>query len=113
MKPAFRFKLNGIVIPEIRIERAMVDGERNGPLQIAVCDEWIGWFTIDYNSHLPHRHYSQFILEYRNETEWSKTDPALRRLDARHGWHRVSPSKLMKLLHNAGVIDVPEFREDR
>ncbi len=105
-KPEFRFKLNNIVIPAIRIQRALVNGEPVGKLQIAVCDEWIGWFTIDDNSHLPHKHYSQFILEYRNETEWAKIDPVVRRSDPRKGWHRASPRKLMKVLHEAGVIHV-------
>ena len=39
MKPEFLFRLNGIVVPEIRIQRAMVNGEPVGDLQIAVLDE--------------------------------------------------------------------------
>jgi hypothetical protein len=49
-KPALRFRLNGVIIPEIRIKRSMVNGEPVGDLQIAVNDENIGWFTIDDNS---------------------------------------------------------------
>jgi hypothetical protein len=109
--PDFRFRLNNVVIPEIRIQRAPVNGEPVGEVQIAVRDEWIGWFAIDDNSHLPQRHYTQFVLEYRNDTEWSKVDPILRRSDPTHGWRRVSPRKLMKVLQNAGVIDVPELRD--
>ncbi len=112
-KPEFRFKLNGFYIPEIRIERALVHGEPVGKLQIAARDEWVGWIVVDDNSTLSDRHLAQFILEYRNETDWATIDPVLRRNDPLKGWRRVSPFKLMKVLHNAGLIDIPELRENQ
>jgi hypothetical protein len=105
-KPSFRFRLNGLITPELRIERARVDGEPVGKLQIAVLDSEIGWIVIDDNASLPDKDLPQFIVEYRNETEWAKIDPVLRRTDPRNGWRRVSPRKLMKILHEAGIIEI-------
>ncbi len=112
-KPEFRFKLNGIVIPEIRIQRAVVNGHPVGKLEIAVRDSTVGWFPVDDNADLADKHLPQFVLEYRCETEWNSVDPILRRSDPKHGWHRVSPRKLMTVLQKAGLIDVPELRGKR
>jgi hypothetical protein len=103
-KPAFRFRLNGVIIPEIRIQRAMVNGEPVGDLQIAIRDETIGWFTIDDNSHLWDKHLSRFILEYRNETAWQQAEPIQRRTDSQKGWRKVSPRKLLSILEATGHI---------
>ncbi len=105
-RPDFRFRLNGIIIPEIRVQRALVKGKPIGPLQIAVRDPWIGWFTIDDNAHILERSLPQFILEYRDETAWSKLDPLVRRLEPRKGWQRVSPRRLIRVLREAGYIQV-------
>jgi len=106
MQPEFRFKLNGIVIPELRIQRAMIAGQPEGELQIAVRDEEIGWFAIDDNSHLWDKDLPRFILEFRNETEWSRTDPLQRRISKDKGWKTVTPQELIEVLAVAGVIDL-------
>src|SRR3954466_13995013 len=108
--PDFRFRLNGIIIPELRIERARVDGEPFGKLQIAALDSEIGWIVVDDNANLPDKHLAQFISENRNETEWAKIDPVFQRADPRKGWRRVSPRKLMKILNESGIIEV-DIRE--
>jgi hypothetical protein len=110
MKPEFRFRLNGIVVPEIRIQRAMIDGQPVGDLQIAVRDEDIGWFTIDGNEHLWDKRLPRFILEYRNETEWSRTDPLQRRISKDKGWKTVTTQKLLRMLQTAGYINVDDCR---
>ena len=74
MKTEFRFRVNGIVVPEIRIQRAMVNGKPVGDLQIAALDETIGLFALDDNSHLPDKDLPRFILEFRNETDWRQTE---------------------------------------
>lgn len=112
-KPDFRFRLNGVYISEIRIERALVNGESVGQLQIAARDAEIGWIVVDDNSHLHSPHLPRFELEFRNETDWQRVDPVVRRSDPSKGWHRVSPRKLMMVLQDAGLIDVPEFREEQ
>ncbi len=109
-KPDFRFRLNGLIMPELRIERARVNGKPVGKLQIAMLDSEIGWIVVDDNASLPDKDLPQFVMEYRNETEWAKIDAVLRRTDPRKGWHRVSPRKLMKVLNEAGVIEV-DLRE--
>jgi len=48
----FRFRLNGEIMLEIFVQRAMVDGEPIGPWEIAVEVDGIGLFTIDDNSNL-------------------------------------------------------------
>jgi hypothetical protein len=106
MKPEFRFRLNGIVVPEIRIQRAMVNGEHVGVLQIAALDETIGLFTLDDNSHLPDKDLPRFILEFRNETDWRQTDILHRRISKDKGWKTVTPQELIEVLAVAGVIDV-------
>jgi len=106
MKPEFRFRLIGIVVPEIRIQRAMVNGKPVGVLQIAVRDETIGWFALDDNSHLPDKDLPRFILELRNETDWRRTDTLHRRLSRDKGWKTVTPHELIEVLAVAGVIDV-------
>ena len=104
MKHEFRFRLNGIIIPEIRIGRELIDGQPIGDLCISVCDDALGWFTIDDNSRLPDKSLTQFILEYRDETLWAEMDCLGRQRDKQKGWKRVSPQKLLKVLETAGVI---------
>jgi len=110
MKPEFRFRLNGVVIPEIRIQCAMIAGQPVGDLQIAVRDEEIGWFVIDDNSDLWDKDLPRFVLEYRNETDWQQTDILHRRISKDKGWKTVTPRKLLNILQAAGYIDVEECR---
>jgi hypothetical protein len=111
MKDEFRFRLNGIIIPEIRIQRAMIAGQPVGDLQIAVRDEEIlGWFTIDGNENLWDKDLPRFILEYRNETDWQQKGLVEKRADRQKGWRTVSPRNLLKVLQAAGYINVDECR---
>jgi hypothetical protein len=53
MQTEFRFRLNGDIMPEIFIQRAMVDGEPVGEWEIAVDIDYLdGRFTLDDNSNL-------------------------------------------------------------
>ena len=57
MQTEFRFRLNGDIMPEIYIQRAMVDGEPVGQWEITVDIDYLdGRFTLDDNSHLWDRH---------------------------------------------------------
>ncbi len=112
MKPEFRFRLNSIVIPEIRIQRAMIDGKPVGDLQVAVRDETIGQFTIDGNENLWDKDLPSFILEYRNETEWQQKELVEKRTDRQKGWHEVSPQTLLEALQAAGYINVDECGDE-
>ena len=107
-RPELRFRLNGVVIPEIRVQRALVHGQPVGALEIAVCDPWIGWLTVDDNGHLPDPQLPRFFLEYRDETAWSKVDPLLRRLDPLKGWRAISSRQLLQTLRETGYIQVAD-----
>jgi hypothetical protein len=104
MKPEFRFRLNDEIIPEIFIQHAMVDGEPTGQYEIAVDVDGLGRFTIDDNSNLWDPALPQFVLEYRNETEWQQVDPILRRISRDKGWRQVTPQELVAVLESAGAI---------
>lgn len=105
-RPELRFRLNGVIIPEIAVRRASVQGHPVGPLEIAVHDPWIGWFGLDDNGGLADRNLPRFILEYRDETAWSEIDPLLRRMDPLKGWRATSPRRLLVLLRETGYIQV-------
>lgn len=94
----FRFRLNGEIIPELFIQHVMVDGESVGEWQIAVDIDGLGRFTIDDNSNLWDPALPQFVLEYRNETEWQQVDPILRRISKDKGWKTVTPDELLGIL---------------
>jgi hypothetical protein len=72
----------------------------------------ISWFTIDDNSHLADKHLPKFVLELRNETEWSLTDPILRRISKDKGGKTVSAQELLDVLHEAGYITVDEAKSE-
>lgn len=95
-RPELRFRLNGAIIPEIRVRRALVQGQPVGTLEIAVRDPWIGWFAIDDNGGLADSHLPRFILECRDEIAWSEIDPLLRRIDPLKGWRATSPRRLLE-----------------
>jgi hypothetical protein len=104
MQPEFRFRLNGRIMPEIFIQRAMVDGAPCGEYEIAVDIDGLGRFAIDDNSDLWDDSLPHFILEYRNETAWAMLPVAERRSSVAKGWNRVTPQELVAILESAGVI---------
>ena len=104
MQPEFRFRLNGRIMPEIFIQRAMVDGAPCGDYEIAVDIKRLGRFTIDDNSKLWDDSLPHFILEYRDETAWALRPVAERRSSVDKGWKRVTPHELVAILELAGAI---------
>jgi hypothetical protein len=100
-KPEFRFRLNGIYIPEIRIQRETPDGE----VQIAVMDEDLGWFVIDNNENLWNASLPRFCLENRDETSWALVPVEMRQASEDKGWNRTTPQDLVGVLWVAGVIE--------
>jgi hypothetical protein len=93
MKPEFRFRLNGEIIPEILVQPEILDGTPTGKLQIAVNDWTIGWFSIDDNENLWDKDLPRFVLEYA-------TVPM-----AGRGWRQVTTKELLNVLESAGVIN--------
>jgi hypothetical protein len=104
MQPEFRFRLNGEIMPEIFIQRALVNSESIGEWQVAVDIDGIGRFTIDDNSQLWDPALPQFVLELRDETSWALLPIPMRHASQDKGWNRVTPQELVEILESAGVI---------
>ncbi len=107
--PAFRFRLNGIIIPEIRIQRTPVQTspgqfEPIGDLQVAVNDQTVGWFVLDNNDNLWDWDLPKFVLEYRDETAWALLPVTERRASKDKGWNVTTPEELIGILQSTGVI---------
>jgi hypothetical protein len=102
--PEFRFRLNGEIMPEIFVQRALVDGEPVGQWEIEVDVYGIGRFTIDDNSNLCDPALSQFVLEFRDETSWDLLPIPHRQASVDKGWHRTTPNELVEILQSAGAF---------
>ncbi len=88
-KPEFRVRLNGVIIPEVRVQCAP-----EGGLEIAVRDAVIGWFVVTHDC----------ILEYRDETSWALLPIGVRQSSTDKGWNRTTPHELIEVLRFVGVI---------
>lgn len=100
----FRFRLNGQIMPEIFIQRALINREPVGKWQIAVDVDCIGRFTLDDNSNLWDPALPQFVLEFRDETSWALVPIPDRQASVEKGWHRVTPQELVGILEESGAI---------
>lgn len=98
--PDFRFRLNGLIITEIRVEKETPDSEH----RIAVLDEKIGWIPIDDNSHLYSDALPKFKLEYRDETAWALLPIEVRRASIDKGWNVTNPKELIGILFFEGIL---------
>jgi len=98
-KQQYQFRVNGVVMPYIRIQYEMIDGARIGKRQIAVEDDQIGWVVIDDNEDLADPALSNFVLEVR-----AFAAPVEHRLLPNRGWRKVSTQELLTLLEAAGII---------
>jgi hypothetical protein len=92
----FAFRLNGTFIPEINVQREVIDGQQVGELQLAVRDPQVGWFVIEDSP--------DYILEWRDETAWQLLPVELCRESKTKGWNRTPPRELIGVLWVAGVI---------
>jgi hypothetical protein len=110
-QPEFRFRLNGEIMPEIFIQRALVDGEPVGEWQIAVEIDGLGRFTLDDNSDLWDPALPQFVLEFRDETSWALLPQTERWASVDKGWQRVTPQELVEILQSAGLIKTESINE--
>jgi hypothetical protein len=110
-RPEFRFRLNGEIMPELFVQRAMVDGEAVGQWEIEVEVEDIGRFTIDDNSNLWDPALPQFVLEFRDETSWALLPIPDRQASVDKGWHRTTPNELVEILESAGAIKTESLNE--
>lgn len=103
-RPEFRFRLNGEIMPEIFIQRSLVDGEPVGEWQIAVDIDGLGRITLDDNSDLWDPALPQFVIEFRDETSWALLPQTERHASVDKGWYRTTPQELVEILESAGAI---------
>jgi hypothetical protein len=94
-KRQYQFRVNGLVMPYLRI----IDGPPAGRRRIAVEDAKIGWVVIDDNEDLADSALSKFILEVRDFVA-----PSERRLLPNKGWRKVGTQEVLGLLEAAGII---------
>jgi hypothetical protein len=86
--PEFRFRLNGIYLPEINV----MDGGKT----LAVKDRELGWFVVPDDPAM--------VLEYRDETAWALLPIEMCQASVDKGWNRATPQELIGILWNSGVL---------
>jgi hypothetical protein len=94
-KRQYQFRVNGLVMPYLRIQYGVPAGRR----QIAVEDAKIGWVVIDDNEDLADSALSKFVLEMRDFAA-----PSECRVLPNKGWRKVSTREVLGLLEAAGII---------
>jgi len=97
----FQFRLNGIIIPHLKVRPVMLDGVVNH-WELVACHEALGEFAIDDNEGLADSALTPFILELRDVT----IPPIERRYLPDKGWKQMTMSECIALLESSGVIDI-------
>ncbi len=96
----FQFRLNGIIITEIKVRPVVIVGITDH-WELVACHDTLGEFAIDDNEGLTDPNLSRFILEVRDVTI-----PLIeRRFLPNKGWKRMTTIQCLALLESAGVID--------
>jgi len=97
----YQFRVNGLVMPYLRIQYEMIDGAPVGRRQIAVEDDQIGWVVLDDNEDLADPALPKFVVEVRDFAV-----PGIeRRFLPNQGWKQISSTReLLGLLEAAGII---------
>jgi hypothetical protein len=96
----YQFRVNGLVMPFIRIQYERIAGAQVGRRQIAVEDDQIGWVVIDDNEGLPDPALPKFFLEVRD----FPVPGVERRFLPNQGWRQISTLEMLGLLEDAGII---------
>lgn len=89
--PEFRFRLNGIYLPEINVRRGPDGGN-----ELTVKDKELGWIVVDDRPDM--------ALEYRDETAWALLPMEMCQASVDKGWNRATPEELIGILWNSGVL---------
>ena len=95
-------------MPEIFVQKALVDGEPIEQWEIEVDVDGIGRFTIDDNSNLSDPALPQFILEFRGDTSWALLPIPDRQASVDKGWHETTPNELVEILESEGLISAEQ-----
>ena len=100
MNTRFQFRLNEVIIPQIKVRPVMLDGIV-GHWELVTCDDKLGEFAIDDNEELADPALTRFILEMRD----AMVPPIERRYLPNKGWQLVTTRGCLSLLESAGVIE--------
>lgn len=100
MNNRYQFRLNGLIIAEIKVRPVVHDGIVDH-WELVACHDNLGEFAIDDNEQLADPALTRFVLEVRNAT----ISPIERRYLPNKGWRQVTTSECLALLESAGVID--------
>ena len=95
----FQFRLNGLIIPLLKVRPVMGDGVVD--YQLVACHDRLGEFAIDDNKQLGDPALTRFVLEVRDVT----IPPIERRDLPNKGWRQVTARECLALLESAGVIE--------
>jgi hypothetical protein len=102
MNTQFQFRLNGVIITEIKV-RPIVKAGIADHWELVACHDALGEFAIDDNEGLADPALTRFILEVRDVS----IPPIERRFLPDKGWRQVTTAECLALLKSAGVIDTP------
>jgi hypothetical protein len=98
---ALQFRLNGLIIPLLKVRPVMRDGIVDH-WELVACHDRLGEFAIDDgDDDLLAPELPRFILEVRDVT----IPPIERRYLPNKGWKQMTTSECLALLESAGVID--------
>jgi hypothetical protein len=100
MNTQLQFRLNGLIITELKVRPVTIDGITD-IWELVACHGTLGEFAIDDNEGFADPALSQFILEVRDVS----IPPIERRFLPNKGWETISTSQCIALLESAGVID--------
>jgi hypothetical protein len=96
----FQFRLNGLIIPHLKVRPVEIDGAIDH-WELVACHDSLGEFAIDDNQGLVDPALTRFVLEVRDVT----IPPFERRFLPNKGWRQVTTRECLALLESAGVID--------
>jgi hypothetical protein len=100
MNTQFQFRLNGLVITQLKVRPVVTFGTTD-KWELVVCHETLGEFAIDDNDGLANPALTPFTLEVRDVT----IPPIERRYLPNKGWKRMTTSECLSLLESAGIIE--------
>jgi hypothetical protein len=100
MNNHYQFRLNGIIITEIKIRAVVIDGNTDH-WELVACHS-LGEFSIDDNENLSDPALTRFVLEVRDVN----IPPIERRFLPNKGWRQVTTRECLLLLESTGVIEM-------
>jgi hypothetical protein len=100
MNTRYQFRLNGIIITQLKVRPAAIGGATDH-WEVVACHGTLGEFAVDDNEGLADPALTRFALEVREVT----IPPFERRFLPSKGWSRITAKECLALLESAGVID--------